>query len=379
MKTLLPGATLGMLGGGQLGRMSILAGRKLGYRFVVLEPKAPCAAGMVADRQIEAAYDDEAGLRAFAAGIDRATLEFENIPARSLDVLAETVEVFPGRRALEICQNRAREKRFLQESGIPCAPFAIVGSQPELERAVGEIGLPCVLKTADFGYDGKGQARLEAGSDLAAAWAPYQGQAAVLEGWVEFSGEYSVICGRNADGETCVYPLIHNTHRDHILFTSVSPAGLSAELEEQARQIALQIAGGLELIGLVAVELFLTGDGWVVNEMAPRPHNSGHLSMDAHETSQFEQHIRLVCGLPPGSARQHTAACMLNLLGDIWQAGEPDWARVLKDPRANLHLYDKGAPRPGRKMGHLTFLGTDPADCLARATACDRFLHGAIQ
>jgi 5-(carboxyamino)imidazole ribonucleotide synthase len=379
MKTLLPGATLGMLGGGQLGRMSILAGRKLGYRFVVLEPNTPCAAGMVADRQIEAAYDDEDGLRAFAREVDRATLEFENIPARSLEVLAESVEVFPGRKALEICQNRGREKQFLKDSGIPCAPFAIVRNLDELEQAVARIGLPAVLKTADFGYDGKGQVRLDEGPALADAWAAYEGHAAVLEGWVDFTGEYSVICGRNGGGQTCVYPLVHNTHRDHILFTSVSPAGLSAELEEQAREIALRIAEGLELVGLVAVELFLTKDGWVVNEMAPRPHNSGHLTFDAHETSQFEQHIRLVCGLPPGSTRQHTAACMLNLLGDVWKAGEPDWAAILADPQAKLHLYDKGAPRPGRKMGHVTFLGADPTDCLTRAMACDRALHEAIR
>lgn len=379
MRVIQPGSTIGMLGGGQLGRMSVLAGRDMGYRFCVLEPKAPSAAGMVADAQVETAYDDETGLKAFASQIDIATLEFENIPARALDILMDSVTVYPGRRALEICQNRSREKQFLKDSGIPCAPFAVVRSLTELETAVGQIGLPAVLKTADFGYDGKGQVKIEPGMDLEPIWAPYEGHAAVLEGWVNFSGEYSVICGRNFKGETCVYPLVHNTHRDHILFTTVGPVGLDEKLEKEAREIALAIADGLELVGLVAVELFLTGDGWVVNEMAPRPHNSGHLSIDSHITSQFEQHIRLVCGLTPGETRQHTPACMLNLLGDVWDKGTPDWASILQDFRCKLHLYDKGEPRNGRKMGHITFLGESPEDCLQRALECDRRLYEAIK
>jgi 5-(carboxyamino)imidazole ribonucleotide synthase len=375
MSALVPHATIGMLGGGQLGRMSILAGRQLGYRFVVLEPKSPSAAGPVADAQVAAAYDDEQALRTFAAKIDRATLEFENIPARTLEILEESVRVYPGRKALEVCQNRAREKQFLRDQGLPCAPFAVVDSLAGLEAALDATGRPAVLKTADFGYDGKGQVRIDPGMDPAPVWQAYAGRRAVLEKWVHFTGEYSVICGRNATGRTCVYPLIRNTHRDHILHTSVSPAGLDAQLEADAREIALAVAEGLELVGLVAVELFLTGDGWVVNELAPRPHNSGHLTIDAHMTSQFEQHIRLVCGLDPGQSRQHTPACMLNLLGDAWGAGAPDWAELLQDPRCKLHLYDKGEPRPGRKMGHLTFLGEDTEDCLRRALEVDARLR----
>lgn len=367
-----------MLGGGQLGRMSILAGRKMGYRFVVLEPKHPSSAGMVADEQVLASYDDAAGLREFSRKVDRATLEFENIPARSLDILAESIEVFPGRKALEICQNRAREKAFLKEQGIPCAPFAIVRDLTGLCRAIGEIGLPAVLKTADFGYDGKGQVRIDVDANLEEAWTPFEGQSAVLESWIQFENEYSVICGRNEAGETCVYPLVQNTHRNHILHTSVSPTGLDDSLEEGARAMALKIADCLDLVGLLAVELFLTESGWIVNELAPRPHNSGHLTLDAHLTSQFEQHIRLICGLSPGSTEQHTAACMLNILGDAWQSGEPDWASLLEDGNCKLHLYDKGEPRPGRKMGHLTFLGLDPQSCLDRAIACDRKLYQAI-
>jgi len=376
MKPLPPGSTIGMLGGGQLGRMSILAGRRLGYRFGVLEPKASSAAGRVADFQVAAAYDDAEALRAFAARVDRATLEFENVPARTLGILGESLEVHPGRKALETCQNRAREKAFLRAAGLPCAPFAVVHSLAELEQAAQLVGLPAVLKTADSGYDGKGQTRIDPGTDLGPVWAPYAGRAAVLEQWIQFEGEYSVICGRGADGGACVYPLFRNTHRDHILHTSVSPAGLDGRLEREAREIALAVADGLGLVGLAAVELFLTGSGWLVNELAPRPHNSGHLTLDAHATSQFEQHIRLVCGLAPGAAAQHTPACMLNILGDAWHAGEPDWAALLRDPLCKLHLYDKGEPLPGRKMGHATFLGADPDECLARALACDRRLRG---
>jgi 5-(carboxyamino)imidazole ribonucleotide synthase len=379
MKPILPGSTIGMLGGGQLGRMSILAGRAMGYRFVVLEPKAGSAAGMVADRQIEAAYDDEAALREFAGLVDVATLEFENIPAKSLDILAGSVDVFPGRKALLTCQNRAREKQFLKENGIPCAPFAVVHSLAELEEEIELFGRPAVLKTADFGYDGKGQVRIDPGMDLIPIWEPYEGHSAVLEGWVDFEGEYSIICGRNALGQMCVYPLIRNVHRNHILHLSVSPAGLDDALESSARDLAMAIADGLDLVGLVAVELFLTQDGWVVNEMAPRPHNSGHLTIDGHLTSQFEQHIRLVCGLHPGLAHPHTPACMLNLLGDVWKNGTPDWPGILQDTRAKLHLYDKGEPRLGRKMGHITFLGEHADDCEKRAITCDRRLHDAAR
>jgi 5-(carboxyamino)imidazole ribonucleotide synthase len=367
MKVLLPGATLGMLGGGQLGRMSILAGRALGYRFQVLEPKAPSAAGMVADGQVVAAYDDPEGLRHFSALIERATLEFENVPAATLDQLAGRTEVYPGRKALEVCQNRAREKSFLEAAGIPCAPFAVVQSLAELEAAVNRIGFPAVLKTADFGYDGKGQVKLVRGMDLAQAWGSFAGAAAVLEKWISYTGEYSILCGRNGAGQQAVYPLIRNLHRNHILHLSVSPSGLPPKLEREAAEMARAIMEGLDLVGLVAVELFLTPEGWLVNEMAPRPHNSGHLTINAFETSQFEQHIRLVCGLPPGSTRQHTPACMLNLLGDLWQGGNPEWMDLLSEPGASLHLYDKGDPRPGRKMGHVTFLGESALACEGKA------------
>ena len=364
-----------MLGGGQLGRMSILAGRALGYRFTVLEPKVGSAAGMVADEQIAAPYDDLAGLRRLAGRVDRVTLEFENIPARALEVLGESVPVFPGRKALETCQNRAREKNVLTERGIPCAPFEVVASREAFAEALDRIGRPAVLKTADFGYDGKGQVKVDDSTDLDAAWSAYEGNSSVLEKWIPFEGEYAILCGRNPQGRTCVYPVIRNIHRDHILHLSVSPSGLEEGLEEEAREIALAIAEGLDLVGLIAVELFLTPSGWLVNEMAPRPHNSGHLTLDTHWTSQFEQHIRLVCGLAPGSTMQHTSGCMLNLLGDLWENGEPDWADILEEPHCKLHLYDKGEPRRGRKMGHLTLLGGDPEACRERALALDQRLR----
>jgi 5-(carboxyamino)imidazole ribonucleotide synthase len=374
--TALPGCTIGMLGGGQLGRMSLLAGRQLGYRFHVLEPKIPCSAGPVAEQVIAAGYDDPTALAELIREVDRVTLEFENIPSDALRFLEKSTRVYPGRHALEICQNRGREKTFLRDLGVPHAPFACIDSAEDLLSAMTWMGPDAVLKTADFGYDGKGQLRLREGMDLAAAWASFDGQSAVLEKWISFSGEYSVICGRNADGQTFSYPLIQNIHRNHILHMSVSPVQLDSRLEKEAAELAQALLEGLGLVGILAIELFLTERGWVVNEMAPRPHNSGHLTIDAHLTSQFEQHIRMVCGLPPGSIRQHSAACMLNLLGDLWEFGEPAWGDVLKDSSCKLHLYDKGAPRKGRKMGHLTFIGDFPEACRRRAEECFNRLSG---
>lgn len=375
-EVLQPGATLGMLGGGQLGRMSILAGRQMGYRFQVLEPGPSCSAGMVADGVLQASYEDPEALRELVRRVDRVTLEFENIPVAALEYLERSSCVYPGKRALEVCQNRGREKQFLREAGVPHAPFARVESEEELANALIWIGPDAVLKTADFGYDGKGQTRLNPESDLREVWAGYSGQPAILEKWISFSGEYSILCGRNAAGEVFTYPLIENVHRHHILHLSLSPTRLDPSLEREASEIARTLLEQLDLVGILAVELFLTDRGWVVNELAPRPHNSGHLSLDAHVTSQFEQHIRMVCGLPPGSTRLHSAACMLNVLGDLWEGGEPDWAAVLQDPACKLHLYDKGTARRGRKMGHLTFVGDYAEGCRRRAEEAFARLSG---
>lgn len=372
-----PGGVIGVLGGGQLGRMSILAGRRMGYRFVVLDPAAGCSAAAIADRHIVAPYDEPSALAALASQVEVVTMEFENIPHAAVSRLQERVPVHPAPDVLHICQNRAREKQFLAAHGLPCAPFAVVDSVATLAAALERIGYPAVLKTADFGYDGKGQRKLCGGEDLDEVWKPFAGRAAVVEGWVNFLGEYSLICGRNARAESCFYPLVHNCHRQHILFTSVSPVQLDASLEQSARKLGARLIDALQLVGVLAIELFLTESGWVVNELAPRPHNSGHLTMEAHATSQFEQHIRMVCGLPPGATDLIRPAAMLNLLGDLWRDGRaPDFARELTDPCCKLHLYDKGQPRPGRKMGHLTFVGATPQDCLQRALAAHSRLTG---
>ena len=350
-----PGSTLGMLGGGQLGRMSILAGRRLGYGFHVFEPSPGGPASMVADRETNAAYTDAAALEAFARSVDRITLEFENIPSAPLQAIGAVVDVTPGPQVLHIAQNRRREKEFLQSQGFPCAPFAIVGSQAELEAAVARIGYPCVLKTADFGYDGKGQRKLRPEDDLAEVWASFNAPLAVLEGWIAFSGEFSVICARNARGEEAVFPIAENIHRHHILHTSIVPARIDSARAAEAEDLARRITRALDVVGVLAVELFLTPEGWIVNELAPRPHNSGHYTFDACLTSQFEQHIRAICNLPLGDTRLLRPVVMVNLLGDVWAQGEPDWAELLREPEAKLHLYGKKEARPGRKMGHVTW------------------------
>jgi 5-(carboxyamino)imidazole ribonucleotide synthase len=362
-----PGATLGIMGGGQLGRMSILAGRQLGYRFRVFEPHAGCAAGMVADEEINAPYTDEEALQRFTKGLGAVTFEFENVPAEPLAVLASGAPVRPRPEVLYVCQNRRREKEFLSGHGFPCAPFRVVDSAESLARAVGTIGLPCVLKTADFGYDGKGQVKLSEEQDWAQVWENFGAPLGVLESWIPFVAECSVIAARTPDGRVRCFPLAENIHRNHILHMSIAPARLSEQVHERAEELARDIAEALGVEGLIAVELFVTDKGdLLVNELAPRPHNSGHHTIDACMTSQFEQHIRAVCGLPLGSPALHTPAVMVNLLGDVWPQGNaPDWSRLLRNPRLKLHLYDKGEPRPGRKMGHFTLLscnGKPPVD-----------------
>lgn len=362
-----PGCTIGMLGGGQLGRMSLLAGRRLGYRFVVLDPSADAPAAAVADHTIQAQFDDREALRRFAALCDVVTLEFENIPVTAIEFLQQWVPVYPGVQALHICQNRRREKEFLQSNGIPCARFAVVTSAAELDAARQRIGYPCVLKTADFGYDGKGQRKLTPADDSAALWAALAAPAAVLEQWIQFSGEYSIICARTATGESRTFPIAHNIHKNHILHTSVAPVELSAPLQQEAAGLATLLAAKLEVVGLLAVELFLTDQGWLVNEMAPRPHNSGHYSFDACATSQFEQHIRAIAGLPLGDTRLLMPVAMVNLLGDVWEKGEPDWHALLAHPMAKLHLYGKAEARKGRKMGHFCVLADNAINALATA------------
>jgi 5-(carboxyamino)imidazole ribonucleotide synthase len=374
LKMITPGSKIGILGGGQLGRMLILAGRNLGYRFHVFEPKGPCAAGMVADREINAEYTDEAALKAFAEGVDIITLEFENIPSKVIDLLSAIKPVMPGTHALHICQHRQREKDFLKESGLPCVPFEYADSANSLKTAVEAIGFPCVIKTAAFGYDGKGQIKLNAAEEAADCdylW-DYLGNPprVVVEKWIHHVGEFSVVCARKADGSKISFPMAENIHVHHILHASIVPARVTDATQKTGAELAYEIADRLELVGLIAVELFLKEDGnLIINEMAPRPHNSGHYTMDGCVTSQFEQHIRAVTDLPFGSVELNRPTVMINLLGDIWEQGEPNWEGLLSDPNAKLHLYDKGEARPGRKMGHFNLLGNDVEATLEAAQA----------
>ena len=368
-RPLLPGGTIGILGGGQLGRMSAIAARRLGYKVKTFDPSAQACAAAIADEHIAAEWSDTEALTRFAQGCGRITLEFENIPPATVEFVAQSVPSHPSANVLATCQNRRREKEFLRASGIPCANFAVVASLAELQAAVKSIGFPCVLKTADFGYDGKGQVKLPtAEADLAAAWNKMGGAVGVLEAWVPFQLEISVLVARTVDGRTAVYDPAENIHRNHILHLSISPARISEATAAEARALALSIADKIQLVGLLAVEMFVKDGRIVVNELAPRPHNSGHQTFDANETSQFEQHIRAVCGLPLGGTKPLQPAVMLNLLGDLWKNGqEPDWTLVLADPSAKLHLYDKGKAAPGRKMGHVTVTASTLADALHRA------------
>ncbi len=375
-RPLQPGGTIGILGGGQLGRMSAIAARRLGYKVRMFDPSPGACAAEIADEHVAADWSDTAALTRFAQGCGRVTLEFENIPPATVEFVAKSVPCHPSASVLATCQNRRREKEFLRASGIPCAGFAVVSSLAELQAAAKAIGFPCVLKTADFGYDGKGQVKLPtAEADLAAAWAKIGGAVGVLEAWVPFQMEISVLVARTVDGRTAVYDPAENIHRNHILHLSLSPARVSEATAAEARALALSIAEKIGLVGLLAVEMFVRDGRIVVNELAPRPHNSGHQTFDAHETSQFEQHVRAVCGLPLGGTRPLAPSAMVNLLGDVWRNGqEPDWTKVLADPSAKLHLYDKGKAAPGRKMGHITVTAPTLEEALRRAEA----LHAAL-
>jgi 5-(carboxyamino)imidazole ribonucleotide synthase len=368
-RPLMPGGTIGILGGGQLGRMSAIAARRMGYKVKTFDPSAQACAAAIADEHVAAEWNDTAALTRFAQGCGRITLEFENIPPATVEFVAKSIPSHPSANVLAICQNRRREKEFLRAAGIPCANFAVVSSLAELQAAVKTVGFPCVLKTADFGYDGKGQVKLPtAAADLAAAWNKIGGAVGVLEAWVPFQLEISVLVARTVDGRTAVYDAAENLHRNHILHLSLSPARISAATAAEARALALGIAEKIQLVGLLAVEMFVQDGRIVVNELAPRPHNSGHQTFDANETSQFEQHVRAVCGLPLGGTKPLQPSVMLNLLGDLWKNGqEPDWTLVLADPAAKLHLYDKGKAAPGRKMGHVTVTAPTLEEALRRA------------
>ena len=356
---ILPGATIGILGGGQLGRMLALVAKRMGYRVHVFSPGSDTPAGQVADVEKNAAYDDLDTVQSFARGVDVVTLEFENIPVAALEAALEYAPVRPGVRALHVAQNRLREKTFLSQAGFPVAPFRAVRSADDLGAALHELGAPAVLKTAGFGYDGKGQATVRNVEEARGAFAALGGGEAVLETFVPFERELSVVAARGLDGEFAHYGVIENRHERHILDVSVAPSGVSKKIEDEAVEIARGVLGVLDVVGVMCVEFFLIGEKLVVNELAPRPHNSGHLTLEAFSTSQFENQLRAVCGLPLGSTKLLRPAAMANLLGELWDEGTPDWAGALALPEVYLHLYGKGEARVGRKMGHLTALADD--------------------
>ena len=367
---ILPGATLGVMGSGQLGRMFAIAARRMGYRVHTFSPDSDTPTGQVADFETPGSYDDEAAVREFAKSVAVITFEFENVPSRTIEWAAAHCPVRPAGKVLHICQHRLREKEFLAGAGIPVAAFRKIESAAQLAGAAAEIGLPGVLKTAAFGYDGKGQRKLRAGDDLAEAWRPFEGQPAVLEKFITFEREISVIVARGLDGSMATWPVCENEHANHILDVTLCPARLPAAVADRAAELAREIALALDLAGVLAVEMFLMHDGGiVVNELAPRPHNSGHFSFDASVTSQFEQQVRAVCGLPLGSTESLRPAAMANLLGDAWAVGEPDWAAAASFPDVKIHLYGKAAAKPGRKMGHLTAFGATVEEAAATVRA----------
>lgn len=359
-----PGATVGVLGSGQLGRMLTLAARRMGYRVHVYAPDSDSPTGQVADREWSAAYDDLNAVGEFARSVDVMTLEFENIPVATVEEISTVVPVRPGWKALHTAQNRLREKTFLRNGGFPVAPFREVPERAALDGALREIGVPAVLKTAGFGYDGKGQSKIDTVEQADSAWDALGGEA-ILESWVEFEKEVSVVAARGLDGSFAHYGVVENTHDRHILDVTVAPADVSPEVEREAVEIAQGIFEELEIVGTACVEFFVTREGLLVNEIAPRPHNSGHWTIEGATTSQFEQQLRAVCGLPLGGTERARPAAMANLLGDLWANDEPDWTAVCSLPEVKLHLYGKGSARPGRKMGHVTALA-DTAESARR-------------
>ncbi len=368
-RPILPGATLGVMGGGQLGAMFAVAAKRMGYRVEAISDVADCPCAVHCDRVHVVRYTDRERLAEIARSLDVLTFEFENIPVEAARAMEAVVPVRPGPQVLHTTQDRAREKAFLVAHGFACASHRVVRSRGDLEAAVAEVGLPCVLKTAAFGYDGKGQRKIISADEIGSAWEAVGPVECVLEGWIDFDCEISVVAARGLDGTTAVFEPSRNAHANHILDVASAPSGLPDDVTASARGMAARILEKLDLVGVACVEFFVTRSGQVlVNEIAPRPHNSGHLTINACATSQFEQQVRAICGLPLGSPQQLAPAAMANLLGDCWQRGEPDWAAALGVPGVSLHLYGKSDPRPGRKMGHLTAIAATVDEAIANVT-----------
>ncbi|MBI2512393.1 MAG: 5-(carboxyamino)imidazole ribonucleotide synthase [Opitutae bacterium] len=364
---LLPGKTIGVLGGGQLGRMLAHAATRLGYRIHVFEPQANCPAGAVAHKEVNAPYEDLEALAAFARECDVVTYEFENVPSAPLKHIESLTQLRPHWSVLATTQNRSREKRWLRDNGFPHARFAEVAADGDLAAGIREVGVPCVVKTANFGYDGKGQLKVMTDADVPAALKKFAGHPVVIEQFVDFACEVSAVVARSASAAVRVFPISENIHTNHILDFSIVPARVPAETLAKAEKLARLVAEKIDLVGVLGVEFFVTKSGDVlINELAPRTHNSGHYTIDACMTSQFEQQVRAICGLPLGAVTLLSPVVMVNILGDAWKwsadgklAGEPNWDALLAQPNVRLHLYGKEEPRIGRKMGHFTVVARD--------------------
>jgi 5-(carboxyamino)imidazole ribonucleotide synthase len=370
---ILPPATLGLLGGGQLGRFFVMAAHELGYRVVVLDPDPDSPAGRIADQHLAAAYDDPVALDCLAQSCAAVTTEFENVPAKALHYLAMSVRVRPGAEVVAICQNRGAEKEFLKRHGFPHVPYADIRNEDDARHADTEL-FPAILKVARFGYDGKGQARVQNSEEALAAFRRFSLEPCVLEKMLPLDHEVSVVLARNEAGEVRCFPAVENHHLHGVLDISSVPLAPACRIGK-AEKMAADIARQMDYVGVLAVEYFVVREQLYVNEMAPRPHNSGHYTLDACITDQFEQQVRVLCRLPLGDTRPHSAATMVNLLGDLWyldapsHAREPDWQKLLAMPNLKLHLYGKRHAKPGRKMGHFTVVGADAGDVKKSALA----------
>lgn len=375
MTPILPGSTIGVLGSGQLGRMFAIAARRMGYRVHTYSPDSDTPTGQVSDLEIQAPYEDLDAVAAFARGVDVVTFEFENVPYATTIAAEKHAPVRPGGMVLHTSQQRLREKGFLRNAGLPVAPFVPVQSLEDLRLGLAQIGTPAVLKTASFGYDGKGQTKIAAADEAEPAWRSIAGHQAILERFVDFEKEVSIVAARGLDGSFVHWGLIENEHRDHILDISTAPADTAPSVVADAVELARTVLDQLQVVGVLCMEMFLTSKGTLlINELAPRPHNSGHLTFDAAVTSQFEQQLRAVCGLPLGSTELLHPAAMANLFGDLWSGAEPRWPEALSIPDVKLHLYGKLEPRAGRKMGHLTALAATPLEAKAKVIEARRRL-----
>ena len=366
---ILPGATLGMLGGGQLGRMFTTAAQTMGYKVVVLDPDANSPAGIIADQHICAKYDDETALNTLAAACDAITTEFENIPATTLASLESKTVVHPSSAALAKTQNRIVEKEFIASLGIAVAPFLAIRSEADLDKVTANITLPGILKVANFGYDGKGQVVCHTLADVKQAFADLNQAECVLEQRINLEREVSTVLARSQLGDITNFPIAENVHINGILHSTTVPSVINEQQSEAVIDMADKIAEGLDYVGTMAVEFFISKEGNIItNEIAPRPHNSGHFTLDACETSQFEQQVRMLCNLPSGNCELTSPVVMINLLGDVWGATEPNWYQLLSVPNNKLHLYGKQVARAGRKMGHFNVLAASTEQAMVIAT-----------